>query len=333
MSNSLPGIFKEFCIENGIDPQIYDQPQKQYFYTEASINGDTVELVGKAFPCDLIINFYQITTENFQFSTSKLYQEGKLLPMDLSSGLAVKLLELKSSDHVLDLCCAPGGKLILSSFLQGKSNFAEPEEVGTLTGVDLASHRLSICRSMIKKYKVQCARLFCADGTKFNEPVRKFINPSSETKSQVQVFHETTAFRKRPSQSIDPPEYDKVLVDAQCTHDGSIKHIRKHEQNNWEGFDLTQFKHENLKKLYKIQFGLLENGFKLLKPDGILIYSTCSLSRGQNEEIISKFLEKWSDSACPMPFSGSDEFGQFRLCPPNFDSGFFICRLRKRKLK
>lgn len=333
MSNddSLPEIFKEFCIKNGIDPEIYDQPQKQYFYTtEASICGDAVKLVGQAVPCDLIRNFYQISIENFQFSTSKLYQEGKLLPMDLSSGLAVNLLELKSSDHILDLCCAPGGKLILSSFLQGKSNFIVPEGVGTLTGVDLAIHRLATCRSMIKKYKVECVRLFCADGTKFNEPVRKFIKVC-ETKEfkKSEAFHETTAFRKRPNRAFSP-EYDKVIVDAQCTHDGSIKHVRKHRKNSWDGFDLTQFQPENLKKLHQLQFELLENGFKLLKPGGILVYSTCSLSRGQNEEIISRFLVKWSDSACPLPYSGSDEFGQLRLCPPDFDSGFFICRLQKR---
>lgn len=337
MPFSLPDIFKEFCNENGIDPQIYDQPQKQYFYSKVPINGDAVELVGKAVPCDLIQNFYQITVENFQFSTSNLYQEGKILPMDLSSGLAVNLLDIKSNDHVLDLCCAPGGKLILSSFLQGASDFTLPDNVGTLTGVDLAAHRLATCRSMIKKYKVPCARLFCADGTNFNEPVKKFINPN-ETKNMTksknsEVFHETTAFRKRPNKSCDSAEYDKVIVDAQCTHDGSIKHIRKHRQNNWEGFDLTQFEPENLKKLHQLQFELLENGFKLLKPGGILIYSTCSLSRGQNEEIIHKFLGKWSDLACPLLFPGSDELGQLRLCPPDFDSGFFICRLQKKKFE
>ena len=329
---SLPGIFKEFCAANEINEQIYDHPQKQYFYTETNISGDAVELAGKAVPCDLIENFYQITSENFQFSSSELYQEGKLLPMDLSSGLAVKLLDPKSTDHVLDLCCAPGGKLILSAFLQGTSDFSEPEKVGTLTGVDLASHRLATCRSIIKKYRVQRARLFCADGTQFYEPIREFIKPGENKDPQnSRAFHETTAFRKRPNRA-SVPEYDKVIVDAQCTHDGSIKHIRKHRQNNWEGFDLTQFEPENLMKLHQLQFELLENGFRLLKPGGTLIYSTCSLSRGQNEDIIRKFLEKYSDSACPMPFPGSDEFGQLRLCPPAFDSGFFICRLQKRKL-
>lgn len=327
----LPEIFKNFCLHNSINPKIYDHPQKQYFYTKVTdLDDDAVCREGKAVPCELIPNFYQITlADNFKFSTSKLYQEGKLLPMDLSSGLAVSLLDLKSSDHVLDLCCAPGGKLVLASFLQGASDFSKPEEAGTLTGVDLASHRLATCRSIIKKYNVQRARLFCADGTSFNERVREFTQPPTAKESSNQAFHETTAFRKRPTR-VTRAEYDKVLVDAQCTHDGSIKHIRKHRQNDWKGFDLNQFTEESLEKLHQLQYDLLENGFKLLKSGGTLIYSTCSLSRGQNEEIIAKFMAKHSLCAVPVRFPGSDELGQLRLCPPNFDSGFFICRLVKK---
>ena len=346
----LPEVFHDFCIKNGINIEIYDQDQRQYFYTQAKIEKDAVGVVGKAIPCEKIPNFYQITSDSsFQFSTSNLYEEGHLLPMDLSSGLAVALLNLSPSDHILDLCCAPGGKLILSAFLQQQARqngFSDsPETIGTITGVDLSENRLSTCRSMIKKYKVECARLFCADGTLFNEPVSQFIKPpKSESEDLINskklklklklksnAFHETTAFRRRPTRSISG-EYNKVLVDAQCTHDGSIKHIRKHQQNNWSGFDLTQFDDINLAKLHALQLRLLENGFKLLKPDGILVYSTCSLSRGQNEEIIAKFLLKWRDfGAISLPFEGSNELGQLRMCPPDFDSGFFVCRLGKIK--
>ena len=239
---------------------------------------------------------------------------------------------------MLDLCCAPGGKLILSSFLQGEGtrknkNFNDPINVGTLTGVDLSEHRLATCRSMMKKYGVECGRLFCGDGTKFGEPVKRFLNVASTNIStdniRKRAFHETTAFRKRPTGN-GPSEYDKVLVDSQCTHDGSIKHIRKHSQQNWKGFDLTQFHPSNLKKLHDLQYALLENGFNLLKSGGILVYSTCSLSRAQNEEIIEKFVHARGEEIKGMPFEGSDEMGRMRMCPPEDDSGFFICRLSKR---
>lgn len=340
MMIELPRIFGEFCAKNGINTDIYNHPQKQYFYTKVSfaeIEEDAVGREGKPVPCELLRNFYQITSEeNFQFSTSILYQKGKLLPMDLSSGLAVSLLRLEPTDHVVDLCCAPGGKLILSSFIQSGGIERErdfttnaPEEIGTVTGVDLSPHRLATCRSLLKKYQVQCARLFCADGTTFSEGIKRFSRIKKVETGKGNEFHETTAFRKRPTELIDA-QYNKVLVDAQCTHDGSIKHIRKHAENKWCGFDLSQFSEGNLTKLHQLQLDLLENGFRLLKPGGTLIYSTCSLSPGQNEEIIAKFMERNRESAVGLPFEGSDEWGQLRLCPPDFDSGFFICRIKKK---
>ena len=333
----LPSLFKDFCAVNGIDVNIYNQPQKQYFYTEASdmeINEDAVGKAGKATPCDMLKNFHQVTMDgNFQFSSSVLYQKGKLLPMDLSSGLAVSLLNLEPTDHVLDLCCAPGGKLILSSLIQSRGmerDFVNaPEDIGTVTGVDLSLHRLATCRSLLKKYHVQCSRLYCADGRVFSEPVKRFARSKINLESGNTAFHETTAFRKRPVE-LTEAQYDKVLVDAQCTHDGSIKHIRKHAEKDWRDFDLSQFTDENLAKLHDLQLALLENGFRLLKPGGTLVYSTCSLSPGQNEEIIAKFLERNAESAAGFPFEGSNELGLLRLCPPDFDSGFFICRLQKK---
>lgn len=95
--------------------------------------------------------------------------------------------------------------------------------------------------------------------------------------------------------------------------------------------DLSQFAPESLEKLYQLQFDLLSRGFELLAEGGILIYSTCSLSRRQNEDVICKFLEKWQGMARPLPFDGSDEFGQLRLCPPVHESGFFICRIQKQR--
>lgn len=333
----LPSIFREFCTLNGINTDIYSHPQKQYFYTEASpaeIEEDAVGREGRPVPCELLRDFCQVTCEeNFQFSTSVMYQKGKLLPMDLSSGLAVSLLRLEPTDHALDLCCAPGGKLILSSLIQSRGierDFTNsPEEIGTVTGVDLSPHRLATCRSLLKKYQVQCARLFCADGTTFAEPIKRFSCIKKVAGNNGNEFHETTALRKRPTELI-AAQYDKVLVDAQCTHDGSIKHIRKHAENDWRGFDLTQFSRENLGKLHQLQLDLLENGFRLLKSGGTLVYSTCSLSRGQNEEIIAKFMARNMETAAAFPFEGSNELGQLRLCPPDFDSGFFICRIQKK---
>eukprot|EP00049_Salpingoeca_infusionum_P013744 m.256398 g.256398 ORF g.256398 m.256398 type:complete len:312 (+) comp15519_c0_seq7:773-1708(+) len=88
------------------------------------------------------------------------------------------------------------------------------------------------------------------------------------------------------------PLYDRVLVDAECTHDGSIKHIAKYDKWGWETFEKRFFDPERISTLQTLQRNLIQRGFDLLKPGGRLVYSTCSFARRQNEDIVSWFLSQ-----------------------------------------
>lgn len=325
-ATTIPAEFASFLAQNDIDPAIYAHSPPRYFFSLHLAEDDAVVKAG-AQPQGMVPGFYR-ASRSVPFSASRLYREGRLLPMDLSSGLAVHLLALQSGDHVLDLCCAPGGKLVLAGLLL--------RDGGSVTGVDLAPHRLATCRALVKKYRLPRVRLFCADGASFDERVvlvegdghAPLEHASLEHPPALRPFHETTAYRKRRV-TRTARCYDKVLVDAQCTHDGSVKHVRKQMDAAWRGFDLTQFEPARLAELHALQLALLQNGFRLLRPGGILVYSTCSLSRGQNEEVVREFLRSEADVR-PLPFvAGADAScagGQLRLAPPAVDSGFFIFR-------
>ncbi|KAJ7564239.1 hypothetical protein O6H91_02G008800 [Diphasiastrum complanatum] len=84
--------------------------------------------------------------------------------------------------------------------------------------------------------------------------------------------------------------YDKVLVDAECTHDGSLKHISKFEQWGWDTFEHRFFNVERISSIADLQLQLLLNGFRLLKLGGSLVYSTCSFTFQQNESVVERFL-------------------------------------------
>ncbi|KOO28034.1 s-adenosyl-l-methionine-dependent methyltransferase domain-containing protein [Chrysochromulina tobinii] len=84
--------------------------------------------------------------------------------------------------------------------------------------------------------------------------------------------------------------YDRVLVDAECTHDGSIKHLAKFAQWGWETFERRFLDTERLTSLTTLQAALLAAGFRALKPGGTLVYSTCSFARAQNEAIVEAFV-------------------------------------------
>jgi 16S rRNA C967 or C1407 C5-methylase (RsmB/RsmF family) len=103
-------------------------------------------------------DFYRLPAEQ-SIHHSKLYTEGLLYGMDMSSGYAVKALGLEDNLHVLELCCAPGNKLMyIRDLMKG----------GSVTGVDISQPRMEVTRSLIKKYGHEhTIKLYCEDATTF----------------------------------------------------------------------------------------------------------------------------------------------------------------------
>ncbi len=76
---------------------------------------------------------------------------------------------------------------------------------------------------------------------------------------------------------------DKVLVDAPCSGFGVIS---KKPEIKWKRDS------KDIPKLQKIQLEILENSIKYLKPGGSIIYSTCTIEKEENSDVIHIFLEK-----------------------------------------
>ena len=81
-------------------------------------------------------------------------------------------------------------------------------------------------------------------------------------------------------------KFDKILLDAPCTGTGTINHKTNFEKH------LTK---SLLEKTIKTQEKLLNKAIKLLKKDGELIYSTCSILKKENDEMIQKILSQNSN--------------------------------------
>lgn len=139
------------------------------------------------------------------------------------------------------------------------------------------------------------------DGTTFDVPAPSRLGKETrttehESKSMFQKpFHATKLLRTDP-QTLDF-KYDKVLVDAECTHDGSIAHIRKYmETEEDDAFESKGLEETRLKQLETLQKSLLVNGFKQVKKGGAVVYSTCSFSPKQNEDVVCWFLRQHPDA-------------------------------------
>jgi 16S rRNA C967 or C1407 C5-methylase (RsmB/RsmF family) len=101
--------------------------------------------------------------------------------------------------------------------------------------------------------------------------------------------------------------FDYVLVDAECSTDGSFKHIKeriKESLTKKNKNDLQQHREDNLMltdsnklaELVDLQRKLIDSGFHNLKVGGTMVYSTCSLSEDQNEKIVQWLLQTRKDA-------------------------------------
>ncbi|KAL7531869.1 hypothetical protein ACHAWF_003938 [Thalassiosira exigua] len=96
--------------------------------------------------------------------------------------------------------------------------------------------------------------------------------------------------------------FDRVLVDAECSTDGATRHIERRLSPSMPMRNVA-WDDSNMDELVELQRGLIESGFRLLKPGGLMVYSTCSLSTRQNEEVVLWLLEKYKNaSIIPVSF-------------------------------
>lgn len=133
-------------------------------------------------------------------------------------------------------------------------------------------------------------------------------------------------------------KFDKVLVDAPCSGTGTIRKSLK---------TLLIWNPNVTKKFCGQQKRLLETGFKNLKKDGTLVYSTCSLEPEEDEEVVSYLLDNYKDAQIQeiklTGLQSSPPITEFknktynpdvkyclRLWPQDNDTeGFFIAKIKK----
>ena len=120
--------------------------------------------------------------------------------------------------------------------------------------------------------------------------------------------------------------FDRVLLDAPCSGSGTVT----------EG-SRGQFSREYLDRTVKMQKTLLDKAIRLLKPGHELVYSTCSVLREENEEVVAAALKKGGVQLVPIdtaafdgvPLLPTDMPGVMCVCPDEWYEGFFVAKMKK----
>ncbi|MED0959454.1 MULTISPECIES: 16S rRNA (cytosine(967)-C(5))-methyltransferase RsmB [Bacillus cereus group] len=170
---------------------------------------------------------------------------------------------------------------------------------GKVMSLDLHAHKVRLIEQQAKRLGLENVETMALDARKVQE---HFANES----------------------------FDKILVDAPCSGFGVIR--RKPD------IKLGKDKGDS-ERLSTIQLAILEKIAPLLKQGGRLVYSTCTIEKIENEQVIKQFLQEhpefeWDTTIkerMPEKLNPYIDEGQVRILPHYFATdGFYIACLRKK---
>lgn len=166
--------------------------------------------------------------------------------------------------HIQDYSCAYACKafdirgdediLDLCAAPGGKSFTLAEQTTGTVYACDINEKRVRMITDGANRLGITNIKTFTADG--------KLINPEFPP---------------------DVKQFDRVLCDVPCSGLGVI---RKKPEIRYKRI-------EDFTRLSDVQYSILENGVRYLKPGGKLLYSTCTLRKCENEDVIERFQNQY----------------------------------------
>lgn len=123
--------------------------------------------------------------------------------------------------------------------------------------------------------------------------------------------------------------FDQILLDSPCSGSGTINI----KDNNLHEYFTTKL----VEKSKRLQIALIKKAIKILKSGKEMVYSTCSILKEENEDIIRKVLNEGIEIV-PIEFDGKETLPQLSttikgtlcICPTKYYEGFFIAKLRKK---
>lgn len=217
------------------------------------------------------------------------FAEGKFTVQDVSSMLAVQAAGIQKGDFVVDVCGAPGGKMLFASELTG--------EKGQVLARDVSARKLPQMEENKSRMHAENVR--------------------------IEQFDACICDKALIGKA------DVVLADVPCSGLGVIGKKRDIK------YRITP---ERIAGLPGLQKEILSTVQQYVKPGGVLLYSTCTICRAENEEMVSWFLENFPFQTeslreyLPGQFAGKTiEKGYFQFLPGIHDTdGFFIARFRRK---
>jgi len=229
------------------------------------------------------------------------YKKGFFYVQDAAARLAVMAASPKEGGFVIDGCAAPGGKSFASALMMNNK--------GIILACDVHAAKLKHIENGCARMGIGIINAIVADASKDSE--------CSYIPSRY----------RGDKKNISEGMADIVLADVPCSGFGVI---RKKPEIRYK----TQ---QEIAGLPELQSRILKTLSNHVAPGGILLYSTCTILRSENEDVVEAFLKEnkaFALEAFSLPGVGSVPGGMITLWPHiHGTDGFFVCKLRKWEME
>jgi len=234
-----------------------------------------------------------------ELGRSKEHLLGYFYVQEISSMLPIIALKPNENDNLLDLCASPGSKTTQAAAMM--------KNKGNIIANDNKLDRIIILASNLERCGVSNVIVTKQDGVRLCNKLKKL------------------KFR-----------FDKILVDAPCSGEGTLRSSPK---------TFIMWNEKMIEKLSRQQKILAASALKILKVGGEMIYSTCTHAPEENEEVVQYLLDRFDikieEIKLPLKtregleeWQGKKFFPEIKNCcriyPQDNDTeGFFICKIKK----
>lgn len=181
------------------------------------------------------------------------------------------LLDIKLGQTVMDMCAAPGSKTAqLLEYLNFDVFNARPHskdytfDDGLVVANDVDNKR---CYMLVHQ------------ANRLNSPNCVIINEDASRIPDMNTFNSN-------GELVDL-KFDRILCDVPCSGDGTVRK----NPDLWRKWSVG-----NANNFHGLQSKILRRGLELLKEDGLLVYSTCSMNPAEDESVIASALRASKES-------------------------------------
>jgi len=175
---------------------------------------------------------------------------------DEAAQLVPLLLDPQPGERVLDACAAPGGKTTHLAALMRNS--------GKIVALDRSPARLRLVEDNCRRLDV------------------RIVTTGAVDLLRAQPRGAAGRYAEGRLRSLCARPFDRILLDAPCTGLGVL---RRHPEGKWQKREEQILAHQHKQR------DLLDRVSRLLRPGGVIVYSTCSTEPEETEQVIEPFCQ------------------------------------------